>query len=294
VQTIMVTGATGQLGRLTVQALLASPSTMRLAGLARDLQRGTDLARAGVELRQSDYHDAAGLVEAFTGIDTLLFIGTHAFTDRITQHLNVVDGAQRAGVQRIVYTQITRKAESELVLPEITEVDVVTEAAIRASGMAYTFLSHPPFLESLHGYVGGEEAYDTGVVVPRGSGRVAAATRADLAEAQATVLSAPGHEEQAYTLNGGPAVSLADTASLMSGLHGEPVPHLELSEEEFGEHLAQRGWSLPGIEFFTSWMRGINSGEWDLTPGDLAQLVGRSPTTAAEYFADRHHQSSAA
>ena len=89
---LLVTGATGHLGRLTLQLLLELVPAERLAGLARDPSRAADLAEQGVDIRQGDYFDYESLLRAFDGVEKLCLIATHAFTDRNTQHFNAIAG----------------------------------------------------------------------------------------------------------------------------------------------------------------------------------------------------------
>jgi NAD(P)H dehydrogenase (quinone) len=151
---VLVTGASGQLGRKTLRQLLLRRPAGELAGLARDPAKAADLTAAGVEIRTGDYTSYESLLDAFVGVEKLLLVPTHAFTDRAAQHRNVISAAREAGVEHVVYTPIIRKPGSGLHLAEITEPDRVTEQALEASGLAYTIAAHPPFMESFQGYIG--------------------------------------------------------------------------------------------------------------------------------------------
>jgi NAD(P)H dehydrogenase (quinone) len=139
-------------------------------------------------------------------------------------------------------------------------------------------------MESLFGYAGGESAYEVGVRVPAGKGKVAAATRDDLAEAQAVVLGEQGHENKTYQLHGDPPVSFADIAQILSDVRGTEVPYLAVTDDEFVEQLPAN--LQPISAFFVAWMDGINRGEWDQSSGDLEHLIGRKPTTLGEFLLD--------
>jgi NAD(P)H dehydrogenase (quinone) len=281
---ILVTGATGKLGGKTLERLLQRRPASELVGLARDPGRAQELASAGVEIRAGDYSDYGSLLEAFKDIQTVLLVSTHAFTDRIGQHSNVIAAAREAGVEHLVYTPIIRKDSSAYIQPEVTDADIATEQTLKSSGLAYTLVGHPPFLESFWGYIGGEAA-PSGVRVPAGLGKVAPATRDDLAEAQAVVLSdADHHRSKTYALHGDPAVSFADVAEILSRIGGQPVPYVPVAADEYVAGLVARGMAQPSIEFLMGWMRGINEGEWDEPSGDLERLTGNKPMSTAEFL----------
>jgi NAD(P)H dehydrogenase (quinone) len=283
VSTILVTGASGMVGRHTTLHLLTKRPASDVIGLVRDPAKAEDLATLGIELRQGDYLDRESLVRAFVGVEKLMLTSTHAFTDRKTAHANVIDVAVKAGVKHLVYMPIYRKAGSTFSMKEITEEDIFTIDKLRSSGLAYTLVQHPPFMEPAIMYAG-PNAVKTGVQVPAGSGKFTAATRDDLAAAHATVLTEPGHEGKAYYLSGAPAVSWADIARILSEVHGKDVPYIPISDEEYIKSMATLGFPDFVAPFILKWVQGMNQGEWEEVTNDLETLIGRKPTTVAEYL----------
>lgn len=284
---ILVTGATGNIGRKTLQHLLKRLPASDLVGLARDPAKAADLAADRIEIRQGDYLDYDGLVRAFEGIDKLMLVSATAFTDRNTQHQNAISAARQAGVKHIVYMPIIHEAGSAFTLPDITEQDLFVEEKLKASGLAYTLVRHPPFIESIPFYIGGN-ALETGVHVPAGAGKAGYASRDDLAEAHAIVLSEDGHEYKTYSLYGDPAVSFADVAQILSDVSGKRVPFVSGSDHDYIAHLVAAGLPEQAARFALVWVQGINAGEWGGTAGDLEKLLGRKPMTAAEFLRANH------
>jgi NAD(P)H dehydrogenase (quinone) len=280
---ILVTGATGNIGRKTLQHLLMRLPASDLVGLARDPAKATDLAAAGIEIRQGDYFDRDGLVRAFEGVDKVMLVSAAAFTDRDTQHRNVIGAARQAGVKHIVYMPIIHEAGSAFTLPNINEQDLFVEKELKASGLAYTLVGHPPFIESIPFYIGGNPL-ETGVHAPAGMGKASYASRDDLAEAHAVVLSEDGHAYQTYALYGDAAVSFADIAQILSDISGKPVPFIAGSDQDYIDHLMAAGLPEPVARFALGWVQGINAGEWGGNTGDLEKLLGRKPMTAAEFL----------
>ncbi len=280
---ILVTGASGNIGRMTLKHLLTRMPASDVVGLARDPDKAADLAVEGIEIRKGDYFDFDGLVHAFEAIDKVMLVSTHAFTDRNTQHENVINAAKQAGVKHIVYMPIIHNADSGVKLPQVTDEDLFVEEKLKASGLIYTLVRHPPFLENIQGYVGGNPL-GKGVLTPAGAGKAGYASREELAEAHAVVLTEAGHENKSYLLYGDPAVSFSDIAQILSDISSKPVPFKAISDQEYIANLVSAGIPEPAAEFVLSWVHGVNAGEWEGTPGDLQKLLGRKPTTTAEFL----------
>ncbi|MFJ6087858.1 SDR family oxidoreductase [Streptomyces sp. NPDC092369] len=280
---ILVTGASGSLGKLTLRHLLDRRPASGLVGLVRDPAKAQDLAELGIELRTGDYMDPASLRKAFTGVDKLMLVPTHAFTERKIAHANVIDAAVDAGVRHLVYAPIIRDHGSTFSMKEITAEDEFTQAKLAESGLAYTLAEHPPFLDVITPYMGATP-YENGVRVPVGDGRFAAASRDDLAAAQAAILTEEGHEGKTYRLTGGPSVSFAEIAKILSDIHGSPVPYVPVSDEEYLDNMRAVGFPDFAVEFVLTWVHGMNAGEWEAKGSDLETLIGHSPTTTSEFL----------
>jgi NAD(P)H dehydrogenase (quinone) len=221
------------------------------------------------------------LAQAFSGVEQVFLISTHAFADRETEHSNVIRAAEQAGVRHVLYNPVIQKVGSTFDLVHVTQPDRFTIDLLKKSGLAYTLMAQPPFLESLEFIIGDTAA---GLRVPAGDGQVAPAARNELAEAQAVVLASSGHEGKSYDLTGGPAISFADLARTLSEVHNKHIPYVPLSEPEYLGIRTSSG--LPGVvaEFALGWARGVNSGEWSFESGDLQRLIGRRPMTVPEFF----------
>ncbi|MBD0414300.1 SDR family oxidoreductase [Oryzicola mucosus] len=280
---ILVTGATGNIGRMTLNHLLNRVPADDIVGLAREPAKAADLTAKGIEIRQGDYLDYDGLVRAFEGIEKVMLVSATAFTDRNTQHENVINAAREAHVQHIVFMPIIRKAGSDFMLPQVTEEDRFVEEKLKSSGLTYTLVRHPPFLDNVELYVGGS-ALEAGVHAPAGTGKAGYACREDLAEAHAVVLTEAGHENKSYSLYGDPAVSFSDIAWILSDISGRPVPFKTVSDQEYIANLVSAGLPEPAAGFVLTWVHGVNAGEWEGKSGDMEKLLGRKPTTPAEFL----------
>ena len=187
--TYAVTGATGHLGRLVVQELLARVPATDVVALARTPEKAADL---GVQVRRADYSDPATLPEALTGVDVLLLVSGNEVGQRIAQHTNVIKAAEAAGVGRVAYTSIANADHSTNPLqPE----HKATEDVLRASGLPFTILRDNWYLENYTAQL--PQYLATGEVLGiDGTARIGAATRADMAAAIAAALLDPAHGER--------------------------------------------------------------------------------------------------
>ena len=281
---ILITGVTGAIGRGTVEHLLKKGVPAGdIIGLSRKKEGLDDLATQGVEIHLGDYLDYDSLLRAFEGVDKVMLTSAVAFSDRFTQHYNVITAARQAGVKHVVYMAIMRKEGSGRIMPEITESDLFTEQVLKSSGLDYTILYHPPFIDALSLYFDANP-YENGIKVPAADGKMAPATRDELAETHAEILSTPGHENKTYSLGGVEAISFADIAKTLAETKGKPVPFTTITAKEYIDAIVAKGTPLQVAEFLTNWVVAIDEGEFEHQSGDLERLLGRKPKTFREYI----------
>ena len=284
---ILVTGASGQLGGMTIEKLLKRVPAGDVVGLARDPAKLGDRAGKGVEIRMGDYLDYASLQRAFEGVEKVMLVSATAFTDRMTQHYNVVTAARAAGVRHIVYTAIMRKPQSHHVISHVTASDIFTEQLLAASGVPYTIAVQPAFLDGLLTHIG--DPLDGGLRVPFGcDAAMTAVSRDDLAEAQASILTGAGHENRRYLLSGEETVTFAEMASSLGRLHKREVPLVRIGDDEWVRDRIVEGFSEDFAQFALEWIHALGRGEFAETSGDFRQLVGREPLSIADYMAKRY------
>jgi len=274
--TILVTAASGQLGRLVLDSLLArgvAPGDVR-AG-ARTPDALADHAERGVDVVHLDYDDEATVAAAVKGVDRVLLISGTEMGRRVDQHRGVIDAAAAAGVGHLVYTSAPKADDTTLVLaPEHR----ATEELVRASGVPFTILRNNWYAEN---YVPDLlAARETGTLVTSvGEGRVASAARADYAEAAAVVLTEPGHEGRVYELAGDRAWTFDVLASALGEVLGREVALHQVSSEERVALLEGAGVDAGTAGFVAALDANIRDGELATADGALSRLIGR-PTTS--------------
>ncbi len=275
--TVAVTGASGQLGRLTVEALL-NRNAGPVVAIVRDPDKVRDLAERGVEVRQASYDDPQALDRALAGVNRVLLVSGNEFGKRVGQHGNVIEAAARAGVELIAYTSIPRADENSMILAQEHRG---TEEVLANSTVPHVFLRNSWYWEN---YLNGVEAtLESGVLYgAAGGGRVAAAARGDYAEAAAVVLTTDGHAGRVYELGGDEHLSLADVAQVISSASGKQVRYRDLPESELAAGFEKAGVPSAFAQVLADSDTGLRAGWLDVTSGDLQKLIGRSSTSAAE------------
>lgn len=272
---IVVTGATGQLGRLVIAALLKTVPAGQIVAAVRSPEKAGDLAALGVQVRRADYTDAASLDAAFQGATKVLLISSNEIGARLAQHRAVIDAAKRAKVQLLAYTSVLRADTSSLGLAaEHWE----TEQAIKDSGLPAAILRNGWYTENYTAGVPGAVAQGA-IYGSAGEGRISSAARNDYAEAAAVVLAGEGHAGKIYELAGDSAYTLAELAAEVSRQSGKPVEYRNIPEADYKAALV--GFGLPEVvaALLSNSDTAASKGALFDEGRQLSALIGR-PTTA--------------
>jgi NAD(P)H dehydrogenase (quinone) len=276
---IVVTAATGQLGRLVVEALKAKVPAGEIVAAVRSPEKAADL---GVAVRKADYSEPETLAAALEGADKVLLISGNEIGKRVAQHRAVVEAAQKAGVAHLVYTSAPKADTSPLILaPE----HKATEEIIRESGLTYTLLRNGWYNENYLETI--EQAARTGEFIgSSGEGRTSSATRADFADATATVLTSEGHENKTYELSGDVAWTRDELAAEIAKAAGKPVKYTDLTPEQHQAALIDAGLPESAAQFVVALDGDAKDGLIGETNGELRELIGRPTTPIAVTVAE--------
>jgi NAD(P)H dehydrogenase (quinone) len=269
-----VTGASGQLGRLVIKALLKKVAPASIVALARDPAKLADLQAEGIAVRPFDYSDPATLAPALEGVERLLLISSSEVGAREAQHQAVVDAAQSAGVDTIAYTSILHADANPM---NLAIEHRSTEAAIKASGLAYAFLRNGWYTENYVMAVG--PALEQGTLIgSAGNGQISGASREDYAEAAATVLADGSVRNRIFELAGDKAFSLGEFAAVLSELSGITVVYQDLPEAAYRAALETAGLPTPIADMLAESDAKAAQGSLFDASSTLSELIGR-PTT---------------
>ena len=272
---IVVTGASGQLGRLVIQSLLKTVPAAGIVAAVRQPAAVADLAALGVQVRQADYAQPATLDAAFQGATKVLLISSSALGERVAQHGNVIDAARRAGVALLAYTSLLHADTSPLGL---AAEHTATEALLRASGVPHVLLRNGWYTEN---YLASLPAVlqHGAVIGSAGEGRIASAARADYADAAAAVLTRDDQAGQVHELAGDTSYTLAEFAAEVGRQTGRAIPYVNLPEADYRGALLGAGLPEPIAQLLADSDVGASKGGLFDDGHRLSALIGR-PTTA--------------
>ena len=275
---IAVTGATGQLGALALEALLKNVNASELVAIVRNPAKADGLAQKGVNVRKADYTDQAAFTAALAGVDKLLLISSSEVGQRAAQHRNVINAAKAAGVKFIAYTSLLHADSSPLAL-RLEHVE--TENMLAESGIPFTLLRNGWYSENY--LASAPAALQHGVFIgAAGDGKIASATRADYAAAAARVVSEEGHAGNVYELAGDEAWTLSELAAELSKQSGKPVVYQNLSEADFAAALKSAGLPEAFADLLADSDVGASKGGLFDDSRTLSKLIGRPTTPIAE------------
>ena len=274
---IVITGATGKLGQHVIASLLTSVPAASIIAAVRNPAKAANLLALGVQVRQADYNDGASLDAAFKGATKILLISSIAGGQRAQQHQNVIDAAKRAGVALLAYTSVLRADTSPLGL---AAEHVITEAAIRASGLPYTFLRNGWYLENHTEHLA--PVLEHGVVLGAAqNGRFSSAARADYAAAAAAVLTAD-KPQAIYELAGDQGFTLAEYAAEVARQSGKAIVYKDLPQADFQAALVSVGVPEGFADLLADSDAGAAKGGLEDNGKQLSALIGRPTTRLAD------------
>ncbi|MFI0090166.1 SDR family oxidoreductase [Streptomyces bobili] len=277
---IVVTGATGHLGRHVVEQLLEKVPAEGITAVVRDKAKASDLAERGVKLAVADYSAPETFDGLFAAGDKVLLIsGSEVDKNRPAQHQVVIDAAKAAGVALLAYTSAPGALSAAL-----ADDHRATEKALLASGLPYSLLRngwyHENYTENLAPVL-----EHNAVVAAAGEGLVSSAARADYAAAAVAVLTGEGHENTTYELGGDEAWSFAEYAAELSRQTGKEIGYSAVPAETLIGILTGAGLPEPFAAILAGVDTSIAKGELVVSSGDLSRLAGRPTTPLSEAIA---------
>lgn len=284
---IVVTGATGQLGRGIVQRLVQRIPANHVGASVRDPEKAADLVSLGVRVRKGDFDQPESLAHAFEGATQVLIVSSNARAhggDTLAQHRAAIGAARAAEVRRIVYTSHMAASSSSAFLP--MHDHAATEEMLRESGLAWTALRNGFYAASALMFLG--DAFASGALAAPADGKVSWTAHADLAEAAAAILADEGkYDGPTPPLTGSEALDLAELAGIGSRLLGRSIERSIVSDDAFRATMTARGAPPRAADIALGFYRASRTGEFAAVDPTLERLLGRPPTTMADVMAEK-------
>jgi NAD(P)H dehydrogenase (quinone) len=280
---VLVTGASGVLGRRVAELLLERGDELGLILVTRHPKAVADLVERGVEVRRGDFDDDPdALREAFAGADRMLLISTDAVGRREVQHKAAIAAAVAAGVGHVAYTSMLNPGPGNPA--EVAGEHRATEEALRASKLDWTMLRNGLYSE--YEVPVGATALLTGQLVTNArDGRTAYVSREDCAAAAAAVLAGDGHAGMVYDITGPELLTKRDEARLLTELGGRPVEVVDVDDGTLIAHLGDLGLPRAAAEAIASFGAAIAEGYLDQISTAVQELTGRRPSSLREVLA---------
>ena len=282
---ILISGATGHLGGIVLERLVAKSGNYQLAAMARNPEKLAAFTSQNVEIIQADFDDKASLLKAFQAIDIFYFVSGSDIEKRDKQHETVIEAAKESRVGHIVYTSFQRKNESEdSAIAPIGGTHLKTEKLLKESGLSYTFLRHSLYTDLIPAFIG-EHAVSTGTIYfPAGNGKVAFASRTDMAEAAVTILSGEGHENKSYEISNTISWSFEEVAQILGKITGKEILYVAPSVDDYQKTLKEAEVPAPIIAMMSMFATCIAQGEFDLPDPALQKLINHQPQSLESFL----------
>lgn len=279
-EVLLVAGASGQLGRLVLDALIRAGGH-KIIATTRTPANLAGYIPKGVDVRAADYTKPEGLVEAFRGATKMLLISTQEVGSRFGYHLAAFNAARQAGVRHIFYTS---HSFPDVSVSAVAPEHAMMEKAILASGITYTILRN--FLYSENILLAMAESVATGTHYgAAGEGKVAWISRRDCAEAAASaMLTARDHENKIYDITGPALFSNAEMVAAVSKALGRPIEYVNMSPEDYEARLIANGVPRDFAKTITSFERANGLGDGALVTDMVERLTGRAPERLEDFL----------
>ncbi|GBF38683.1 SDR family oxidoreductase [Leptospira johnsonii] len=270
-ETVLVTGASGHLGRIVLDELLKRGHN-KIIATTRKPETLEDFAKRGVTVRKASFDDPASLVEAFQGADRILIISTDNIGNRIEEHSQAIDSAVKAGAKRILYTSLAKADEVPVTFAYEHEG---TEEKIKQSGLAYTILRNNMYSDYLvpklqHAVASGS-LYGSG-----GEGACAYVSRTDCAKAAAAALLSSESGNKILEISGPKAWTYKELAKFTSELVNKPISYVDLPAEELSKALVGAGVPKPMADALASFDVSIREGYLKEVNTSVKDLIGEA------------------
>jgi NAD(P)H dehydrogenase (quinone) len=270
---VVVSGASGQLGRLVAEQLLGRLAPEEVILVTRTPEALSEFAALGSDVRYGDFNEPTSLEDAFSGGDRLLLISTNTIGRRVEQHRAALRGAERAGVQHVVYTSSTNPVPGHPVGPAVDE-NRETEELLHAGGLAFTVLRNAAYAE-LQVPVGALSVTYGKLVTNAADGRVAPISRRDCAAATVAILANGGHAGETYEITGPEALTQADIARLLTDVTGRPVRVVPTGDRRLMWGLGRLGTPKAVARAIVNLGIATREGYFDVVDGAFEDLTGR-------------------
>src|SRR5438876_4296279 len=278
VKTILVTGATGTVGRDVTKLLSHKGATVR-AGV-RDQSKARPQFDDDIALATFDFENEASFAGALGGVANGFLLSPLLLNEVALQN-TFVDAAKRAGVRRIV--KLSAIGVDDEIRFTVGKWHAANEQHIRESGLAFTFLRPNSFMQNFITYF---PPRNGAIYLPWGTGTASFVDTRNIASVAAEVLTSDGHEEKIYTLTGPAALGIAEVAQILSEVASREFKYVDVSEDAARDGMLQAGLPMWQVEALME-LHAINKqNRWSAVTADIEKVTDTGPTDFAQFARD--------
>jgi uncharacterized protein YbjT (DUF2867 family) len=278
---ILITGSTGKTGGEVARQLGAASIPFRT--VVRNPDKVKEIEALGAEVFVGDVADKAILEKALDGVEKAFLVLPNV-EEQLILEKQFTDVAVAAGVKHLAYLS-SLESVPESTNP-ITRNHVAAETHIRASGITWTMLRPTFFMQMFEGMAARIRDTDK-IVMPAGNGTVSTTDLRDVGELVVQILTKPGHENKSYDLTGPELLTFTEIAAEFSSVLGRTIEYVDQPMEEFRAVLKKINMSDWRSDAVCKELEAISAGSIDHTTETLAELLGRPPTSLAQFIRDR-------
>ncbi len=280
---VLVTGATGTVGREVVSALLKREVDVTVA--SRDVAKARAFAEKqgwNAPVARFDYADEAGMRAALGGVDGIFLVTPTTMHEPETVLGPFLEAAKEQGVGHVVRLSGMRT------LQEPSNIHRAAEELVEASGIPYTHLRPNFFMQNFNTFYA-ESIKNGGIYLPAENGEVSFVDTRDIGAVAATVLTEAGHKNKTYTLTGGAALAHGEVAEVLSNVLGYGVRYVPLTDEQTFESMRKLGRPDAATRGVIDLYRPAQDGSAGGVSEDVKTVLGRDPTPFQKYAEDYAH-----
>jgi len=228
---IVISGASGDLGRRVTDILLVENPAIELTLVTRTPEKLAEYAARGISVRPGDYQRPDLLEAAYEGSDVLFLISGLNLGRRVSEHRNAIGAAQRAGIKHVVYTSVGGVQPKN---PALSAMDhYQSELDLRASGLEYTILRNALYAEIVSNILVAPAAEHGVMAQATGHGYLAPVAKSDIARCVAACLLQPSeHSGAVYEITGPELLNFEEIAAIGAEVHGTPIEYRPITAEE--------------------------------------------------------------
>jgi uncharacterized protein YbjT (DUF2867 family) len=279
---IVVTGASGQLGRAVLERLLDRVPAEQVGASVRDPEKVRDLAERGVRVRRGDYAEPPSLAEALEGASRVLVVSANTLGEEgLRQNRAAIEAAVAAGAERVLYTSHAG-ARPDSPFPPMPQ-HAANEEVLRTCGAPFTSLRNGFYASTVPRLLQG--AWHTGELRVPEDGPVAWTTHGDLADVTALALTSDEFDGLTPPLTGPEALTMEQVAALASEAAGRPIRRVVVADADYRAELVGHGAPEAAADMLVGMFAASRRGDFAAVDPTLPRLLGRPATPLNEILA---------